>query len=549
MSHPLFTPEVRLTLEKNDTESMRTFCEELHPATVAEALSEDVFSVEDVWRFLNSTDIAHQAAVFAYFPLEWQVKLVEGAGQQHMARLIEQMSHDDRADLLRRLPKPVAEALLRLVDEADRRDIAMLAKYPEGTAGALMTTDYAWLPANISVEDAIERLRLQAPNSETIYYVYVVDDQRRLLGVVSLRELILAPRRAPLREIMDTNPVTVRVTDDREKVAQELSEYDLLAVPVLDADSRLVGIVTYDDAMDVVVSEATEDVHRLGGVDPLTENYLEASFALIWRKRAVWLSCLFLAELFTFTALSYFEDAIAAVVVLSLFVPLCISTGGNSGSQAATLITRAMALGQVTNRDWLRVLRHEVVMGVVLGLTLGAIGFVRASFTPESVRSSTPPRPEGFQVRVPRNALLQERVVEEGWIKKEKITTVDIPAGTAQTMVEDHLTTVALPEDARLGAPTEDPHDPEYVIYHFPEKCKVHHPPVPRRRLSVVIAMAVAAICLWGTLVGSMLPLIFRRFGVDPGVASSPFVATFVDVTGIIIYFSIAKAVLSDFLM
>jgi magnesium transporter len=547
MSHPLFTPEVRLMLEKDDVPSMRTFCEELHPATVAEALSED-FAVEDVWRFLGSTDIAHQAAIFAYFPLEWQVKLVEGTGRPHMARLIEQMSHDDRADLLRRLPKPVAEALLRLVDEADRRDIAMLAKYDENTAGALMTTDYAWLPDNVTVEEAIDRLRLQAPDRETIYYVYVVDEQRRLLGVVSLRELILAPRRKPVREIMDTNPVTVRVTDDREKVAQELSEYDLLAVPVLDAENRLVGIVTYDDAMDVVVDEATEDVHRMGGVNPLTENYLEARFALIWRKRAVWLSCLFLAELFTFTALSYFEDAIAAVVVLSLFVPLCISTGGNSGSQAATLITRAMALGQVTGRDWMRVLRHEIVMGVVLGLTLGGIGFVRASFTPESVRSSAPPRPEGFQVRVPRAAPLQPTEVEEGWIKKEKITIVDIPAQTAQTMVEYHPTKVSLPEGATLAPPTADPHDPEYVIYHFPEKCKVHHAPVPRSKLSIVIALAVASICLWGTLVGSMLPLVFRRFGVDPGVASSPFVATFVDVTGIVIYFSIAKAVLWDVL-
>ena len=547
MSHPLFTPEVRLMLEKDDVESMRTFCEELHPATVAEALSEDL-SVEDVWRCLGSTDIAHQAAVFAYFPLEWQVKMVEGTGRPHMARLIERMSHDDRADLLRRLPQPAAEALLRLVDEADRRDIATLARYDENTAGALMTTDYAWLPANVSVEEALDRLRLQAPDRETIYYVYVVDEQRRLLGVVSLRELILAPRRAPVREIMDTNPVTVRVTDDREKVAQELSEYDLLAVPVLDADNRLVGIVTYDDAIDVVVSEATEDVHRLGAVAPLADNYLEASFALIWRKRAVWLSCLFLAELFTFTALSYFEDAIAAVVVLSLFVPLCISTGGNSGSQAATLITRALALGQVTNRDWRRVLRHEVAMGVVLGLTLGAIGFVRASFTPASVRSSAPPRPEGFQVVVPEGQPLAQREVAEGmWWWKKTITLVDIPAGLEQVMVENHDTRVALPEDARLQVET-NPGRPGYLLYQFPEKCKVHHPPVPRRQLSLVIALAVAAICLWGTLVGSMLPLVFKRFGVDPGIASSPFVATFVDVTGIVIYFSIAKVVLWDVL-
>ncbi len=195
MSHPLFTPEARLLLEKDDTAAMEAFCETLHPATVAESLA-DNFTVEDVWRFLNTTSIANQAAIFVYFPLEWQVQLVEGTGRPHMARLIEQMSHDDRVDLLRHLDPKVVESLLRLVDEADRRDIATLVKYPENTAGALMTTDYAWLPANINVEQALDRLRLQAPDSETIYYVYVVDDQRRLLGVVSLRDLILAPRRA-----------------------------------------------------------------------------------------------------------------------------------------------------------------------------------------------------------------------------------------------------------------------------------------------------------------------------------------------------------------
>ncbi len=548
MSDPLFTPEARLALEKNDTEAMQTFCETLHPATVAEALSDDV-PVEDVWRFLNTTTIANQAVIFAYFPLEWQVQMVEGTGRQHMARLIEQMSHDDRADLLRRLDPQVAEGLLRLVDEADRRDIATLTRYPENSAGALMTTDYAWLPANITVETALDRLRLQAPDRETIYYVYVVDEQRRLLGVVSLRELILASRRAVLADLMDTNPVTVRVTDDREKVAQEITRYDLLAIPVIDAEDRLVGIVTYDDVIDVVVSEATEDVHRMGAVGPLTENYLEARFAVIWRKRAVWLACLFLAELFTFTALSYFEDAIAAVVVLSLFVPLCISTGGNSGSQAATLITRAMALGQVDNRDWKRVFRHEVAMGLVLGLTLGGIGFVRASLTPASVRSSSQPRPEPFVVEVGPSQRLEERTEVEGWGPWKKATTVvTIPEGLRQSMIEEHETEVALPEDGALTK-TQDSRRPGSVVYQFPPKCKVHHPPVDRWKLSLVIALSVAAICLWGTLIGSMLPLVFRRVGVDPGIASSPFVATFVDVTGIIIYFTIAKMVLWDLLV
>jgi magnesium transporter len=438
------------------------------------------------------------------------------------------------------------ESLLRLVDEANRRDIATLVKYPENTAGALMTTDYAWLPANITAEQALERLRLQAPDSETIYYLYVLDDQRRLLGVVSLRELILAPRRANINDLMDTQPITVRVTDDREKVAQDMTRYDLLAIPVLDADDRLVGIVTYDDVIDVVVSEATEDVHRMGAVAPLEESYLEASFVKIWWKRAGWLALLFLAELFTFTALSSFEDAIAAVVVLSLFVPLCISTGGNSGSQAATLITRAMALGQVSHRDWLRVLRHEILMGLVLGITLGIIGFGRAALTPKSVRSSSPPRPEAFQVKVKKGTSLDQKTVSEGWIWKKDVTVVVIPEGLEQSMVDEHTTTVVLPEKGEVEVIEQS--DPNYVIYKFPENCKVYHPPVDWYKLSIVISLAVASICLWGTLVGSMLPLLFNRIGVDPGIASSPFVATFVDVTGIVIYFSIAKFFLSDYL-
>ena len=459
MSNPLFTPEARLLLEKDDLAAMEVFCETLHPATVAESLTDDAISVEDVWRFLNTATITNQASIFVYFPLEEQVKLVEGTGRPHMARLIEQMSHDDRVDLLRRLEPKVAESLLRLVDEADRRDIATLVKYPENTAGALMTTDYAWLPANTTVDQALDRLRLQAPDSETIYYVYVVDEQRRLLGVVSLRELILAPRKAAVNELMDAHPVTVKVNDDREVVAQEITRLDLLAIPVLDAENRLVGIVTYDDVMDVVVSEATEDVHRMGAVAPLEESYLDTSFVKLWWKRTFWLSMLFLAELLTFTVLASFKDAIDAVVVLSLFVPLCISTGGNSGSQAATLITRAMALGQINLRDWFRVLRHEFLMGLALGITLGLIGFGRAFLTPESVREPV----EGYQ-------------------------------------------------------------------------------------LAQVIALSVSSICLWGTLVGSMLPLLFKRIGIDPGIASSPFVATFVDVTGIIIFFRIAKFFLGQYL-
>jgi magnesium transporter len=246
-------------LQENDTTGLKAFCETLHPATVAETLAED-FSVEEVWRVLGTTGIRDQAAIFEYFPIEQQVEMAEGTGRQHMAKLIEQMSHDDRADLLQKLSPRVAEGLLRLVDEADRRDIAMLVKYEENTVGAIMTTDYAWLPANITVAEALDRLRLQAPDRETIYIIYVLDENRRLLGVVSLRELILASRQAIIRDIMEKEIVAAQATDDREKVAQQMAHYDFLAMPVVDENGRLVGIVTHDDVMDVVVKEATEDV-------------------------------------------------------------------------------------------------------------------------------------------------------------------------------------------------------------------------------------------------------------------------------------------------
>jgi magnesium transporter len=527
MSHPLFGPEVRMMLQEGNSGEMQTFCQTLHPATIAEALTGD-FTVDEVWRVLQHTPIRDQAAIFEYFPIEMQVRLAEGTGRPHMARLIEQMSHDDRVHLLRRLSPRVAESLLRLVDEADRRDIATLQSYPENTVGALMTTDYAWLPATLRAGEAVERLRQQAPNSETIYYVYVLDEaSRKLLGVVSLRDLILAPRNTLVRDLMEEEVQTLRATDDRERAAQELARYDFLAMPVVDDENRLVGIVTHDDVIDVVVQEATEDVHMMGGVGPMAENYLETSFVTIWRKRAFWLSCLFGAELFTFTALSFFEHEIDKLVVLSLFIPLCLSTGGNSGSQAATLITRAMALGQLNLRSWVRVLRHELFMGVALGLTLAVIAFVRGAATPEGVRGGHKEFDEDFAFRVPKSVVVEP---EPGGVVK-------LPAGADLIQRKERPVDVHLP---RYELPVVE-EDNKYREYHFPAKSAVREPPVDRWALAQVIAYSVAGICLWGTIVGSMLPFAFRAIGADPGIASSPFVATFVDVTGIMIYFSIAK--------
>jgi magnesium transporter len=450
MLNPLLLPEIRSLLAEGDEAGLRAIVEELHPASVAEFA--EGLTTEETWELLRFAPLSEQAEIFPFFVPSKQVQLVEGAGRDHIAQLIEAMSHDDRVDLVKSLDPEVVDEILPLVAKADREDIRKLFDYAEDSAGSVMTTDYAWLEPGLVVEEAIRRVREQAPERETIYYIYVVDDQRHLVGVVSLRDLILSKSRTRIEDIMQTSPISARADEDQESVAQRLAEYDLLAIPVVDSQDRLVGIITHDDVIDVLSQEATEDALHLAAVGAMEENYLEVPFGTVWRKRAVWLSCLFGAELFTFTALAHFEEAIATVLVLSLFVPLCISTGGNSGSQAATLITRALALGQVQVGDWLRVLRHEVGMGIVLGLTLGLIGFVRAVLTPQEILGTT-----------------------------------------------------------------------------------------DRWTMALVISQAVALICLWGTLIGSMLPLAFKRLGLDPGYASSPFVATFVDVTGIIIYFSIAE--------
>ena len=453
MYNPLLLPELKEMLRTGDRQSLTELLDELHAATLAEFSAG--LSSQEIWQLLDYAPIERQAEVFSYVPLPKQVELVQEGEPERVARLLEAMPHDARVDLLKQLDEQLVEQLLPLVRPSDRRDIRHLLSYPEHSAGAVMTTDFAWTPAHVTVQEALERLRQQAAECETIYYVYVLDRYQHLVGLVSLRELLLARPEQRVEEIMQSEVISVRVDQDQEEAARVLAKYDLLALPVVDPQNRLVGIITHDDVLDVMQQEATEDALHMAAVAPLEENYLEAPFVKVWERRAIWLSCLFIAELFTFTALAHFEHAIQAVTALALFVPLCISTGGNSGSQAATLVTRALAVGQVRLDQWWKVLRHELLMGLALGLTLGAIAFVRAVFTPESV-----------------------------------LDGVDI------------------------------------------------------WRLAQVVALSVAGICLWGTLVGAMLPLLFQRFGMDPGYASTPFVATFVDVTGIIIYFSIAQMLL-----
>jgi magnesium transporter len=540
MAHPLFAPEVNLMLAEGNTAALREFCESLHPATVAEALDTG-FTPEQIWEVISHAPIRTQASIFEYLPPALQVEMAERARPQ-MGQLLSKMSHDDRVDLIRRLPGRVAEAVMRLVDEADRKDIATLFSYGENTVGALMTTDYAWLPVTVTAAEAIDQLRQQAPDSETIYYIYVLDDParrpdgslapRRLLGVISLRDLILAPRHALIRELMETDLVTLRYDQDAEAAVKVFADYDFLAAPVVDDKFGLLGIVTHDDVLDVVRREATEDMQRQAAVDPIEGDYLNASFYQVWRRRVKWLALLFVAELATFTAMAYFEELIAAIVVLALFVPLCISTGGNSGTQAATLVTRAMALGFVKPRDWRKVLKRELLMGLALGGALGLIAFLRGAATPSDTRSGPQKVREPFSVAVPAGTELAP----------DQHRDIPISAGVPMTVAIEKNSRVRLPEGVKhLDAPEK--HQDGWT-YQFPSNCEVRTEPVSRWALAVVIAIAVLGICLWGTLMGCLIPLILRQFGADPAIASGAMVATLVDVSGILIFFGAARLIL-----
>jgi magnesium transporter len=379
MPHPLFGPEVRMMLLDGNTAGLKAVVETLNPSTVAETLTGDTFTVEQVWEVLGAADPRQAATVFEYFPMEWQVQLAQGAGRSQMARLIELMSHDDRVALLRRLPLPVSEALLRLVDEADRRDIATLFRYAENSVGAIMTTDYAWLPVNLTTGQAIERLRAQAPDRETIYYVYVLDEaNRRMLGILSLRALVMSEPGTPIRDVMLTNDVvTLRASEDRERAADALTKYGLLAIPVLDDDGRLVGIVTHDDIVQVINQEATEDIQKQAAVGPIRESYLQAPLQTLWVSRGKWLALLFVLQMLTINVMLHYEVELKVLLILSAFIPVCLSVGGNAGSQAAALVTRSLALGQVRTADWARVLRRELIIGLALGATIGVLGLAR----------------------------------------------------------------------------------------------------------------------------------------------------------------------------
>ncbi|WP_337842802.1 magnesium transporter [Rheinheimera sp.] len=382
---------LRAALESGDYAGLTDKLADIHPADLAAALAE--FSPAHQWQLLNLCSLARQAEIFVYLPLEQQVELAHSVSRARFTPLIRQMSSDERADLFNKFSDEQKQALLPALAQAERDDILSLSSYSEGTAGAIMSSDYAMLSPHLTVSEAIDVLRHEAPDKETIYLSYVVDEKRKLIGALSLRELILAPTSALIDEVMKHDPIQVRVDSLQEEVATLIARYDLLAIPVVNQQGQLVGIVTHDDAMDVAAAEATEDFHKTATIGKLEGSVKEAKISLLYRKRVVWLVVLVFGNIFSGAGLALFEQVISQHIALLFFLPLLIASSGNAGAQSGTLMVRALATGDVKLRDWGKMLGKEVLIAGLLGLTMAiavsGLGFWRGGADISVVVAST----------------------------------------------------------------------------------------------------------------------------------------------------------------
>lgn len=443
-------PEVRQLLAE-DPAQLSELLEEIHHEDLADLIG--LLDDAEAAKVLTALRAEEAAPIFERLDGETQEALVEQMGVENIAPIVSEMAPDDRTDLIEALPEQVGDTLLSTLERVDPEaaaEVEELARWPEDSAGGLMTTDYVSVGVDLTVADVIERIRAVGEDAETIYYVYVVSDRGHLIGVVSLRDLLLAAPTERLANVMTENVFAVSPETDQEEVARTMAKYDFNALPVLSADRKLLGVITVDDVMDVLTEEQTEDVQRLGAVDPIEESYFKTTFWTFIQKRAPWLAVLFIGEFITGTALRHYEADLEAIATLAYYVPLLISTGGNSGSQSSSLIIRGLAVGDLRVGDWGRVLVRELGQGVVLGLILSIIGMLRV------------------------------------WLWGDGIGFV------------------------------------------------------------LTIGATLMAIVLMGCTVGAMLPLLLRRFGLDPATSSTPFIASLVDVLGIIIYFTIARFFLAE---
>lgn len=360
--------DIRGVFRRGTAEDIAATLAAEHPADLADALRG--LGPDTAWDCLSRAKVSRQADVFAYLDHAFQALLATVTPRADLAAIVMAMKPDDRADLYKVMSEAHRNALMPALAQAEREDIRRLAAYEENTVGALMTSGYAALSPDLTATRALTVLRREAPDKETIYRTYVIDADRTLLGSVRLQDLITAPARATVADIMETNTHAIRVDDDVEDAARKLAHYDLIALPVLDADARLVGIITHDDALDVLEAKATEDFHRVGTITKLARGVGTASIMMLYRARIVWLMLLVFGNIFSGAGIAYFEDTIAANLALMFFLPILIASGGNAGSQSATLMVRALATGEIGISDWGRVLGRELVVAILLGLSM-----------------------------------------------------------------------------------------------------------------------------------------------------------------------------------
>ena len=392
MKNPLLVPELHELVQAKDMAAIRELCQQAHPQTVAELI--EALEPDDVWMVLQSLDVTQRANIFSHFDLDQQVELATGQNRRQMANLLEEMPADDRADLFQNLDEKVREELLPLMAKAEREDIRKLVQYEEETAGAVMSTDYTVLKPDMDIPQALEQLRIQAPDKETIYYIYVVDDQRKLIGFVSLKDIIVARPGKHIRDMMHTDIIRANVHEDQESVARKIEKYDLIAIPVVDDNDVMVGIVTHDDAMDIIRQEQTEDIEKLMAISGEHENipYMKIPAWRHFRNRSGWIIILGIISVLTGLIIQRYEAMLVQVAVLATFIPMIGGTGGNTGSQSATLVIRALALREISGRDILHVLFKEFKVALPLGCVMGLVAFGRLAFFADH----SPGLPEGL---------------------------------------------------------------------------------------------------------------------------------------------------------
>lgn len=450
--------------EANDTVAMRDFLNEQNISDVAALINE---YPDYEAQIIGNMAIHRAASVFKLLDISVQKRIVTELPPFKTAELLNELPADDRTDFLEDLPKEVIRDLIKLLDPEERKITLSLLGYPEDSVGRLMTPDYVYVYEHNTVDEVFNVIRKVARSIETVDVIYIINEKGELVDDLKLRDIILASPDKKMADLLDGRIVALNVNDDQEHATQVFKMNNRVALPVTDDNNILLGIVTIDDILWVADEEFSEDMQKMGGTEALEEPYLETPFFKLIKKRVGWLIVLFIGEMLTATAMSFFSGEIEKAVVLSIFVPLIISSGGNSGSQASTLIIQAMAVGEVTLADWWRVMRREVLSGIILGSILGAIGLIRICIW---------------------HILMQNGIIE-------------------------------------------DLYGPHWLLIGF------------------TVGMTLIGVVLWGTLSGSMLPIILKRLGADPAASSAPFVATLVDVTGLVIYFSVAYLFLKGILL